>query len=480
MPADEHGDPFELAESLFQDWFQDSLAGKPPPAGYRLWGYKLVRSDRYAGGELRWPDQARMLAGTELNDGYRDGVTSPGTLAIARKVADVALTSAVGGSVLLTVAYNPEDIVDVQDSGLVLVRRAYVADADPAALNLGSGIFRDERYRAFDAVDVPGLRDRERASFLGPEPLEHPGLDTHPRTRAQLGSGDWAAVAVGLYRQPPNDPYDLALALAQVAADETARQRWATLSVHAGILQHALPWDRQVAVQRRIDGYLLEHFGRADPRDEDPQRPMGRAEQWLHMFPYGTGFLNLAETLIEYDTGYDDLAADPDAFVQRLLPKPGRPVPQAVLQSLTPGPVYQIYPGLGDDDGVPRWPELDAVYLPAAGQPRRARLEASGPCSPRERHSLLGGPVAHLQLDPKTRMLRRAQSPGDRGIPVNAAATALLSRYQKAASPDPVRGNVLLIGTRGDGTEADAPDAAVRYLADLGHPVVPNEGLPWY
>ncbi len=478
MPADEHGDPFELAESLFQDWFRDSLAGKPPPAGYRLWGYKLVRSDRCAGGELRWPDQAGMLAETELSDGYRDGVTSPGTLAITGEVADVALTSAVGGSVLLTVAYNPEDIVDAQDSGLVLVRRAYVADADPAALNLGNGIFRDERYRALDAVDVPGLRDRERASFLGPEPLEHPGLDTRPRTRARLGSGDWAAVAVGLYRQPPNDPYDLALALAQVANDETARQRWAKLTVHAGILQYALPWDRQVAVQRRIDGYLLEHFGRADPRDEDPQRPMGRAEQWLHMFPYGPGLLNLAETLIEYDADYDDLAADPEAFVQRLLPKPGGSVPPSVLASLTPGPVYQIYPGLTGDDGVPRWPELDAVYVPAAGQPRRARLEASGPCSPRERQSLLGGPVAYVQLDPKTRMLRRAQASGDTGLPVNTAATALLSRYQEGACADPVRGHVLLIGTRGDGTDADAPDAAIRHLADLGHPVVPREDSP--
>jgi hypothetical protein len=191
MPTAGHDDPFELAESLFQDWFRDSLAGKPPPAGYRRWGYKLVRSDRRAGGELRWPDQTGILAGTELSDGYRDGVTSPGTLAITGEVADVALTSAVGGSVLLTVAYNPEDIVDAQDSGLVLARRAYVADADPAALNLGSGVFRDERYRALDAVDVPGLRDRERASFLGPEPLEHPGLDTHrgrgPGWAAEIG-----------------------------------------------------------------------------------------------------------------------------------------------------------------------------------------------------------------------------------------------------------------------------------------------------
>ena len=97
MPADKQGDPFELAESLFQDWFRDSLAGKPPPAGYRLWGYKLVRSDRCAGGELHWPDQAGLLAETELGDGYRDGVTSPGTLAITGEVADVALTSAVGG-----------------------------------------------------------------------------------------------------------------------------------------------------------------------------------------------------------------------------------------------------------------------------------------------------------------------------------------------------------------------------------------------
>ena len=75
-------------------------------------------------------------------------------------------------------------------------------------------------------------------------------------------------------------------------------------------------------------------------------------------------------------------------------------------------------------------------------------------------------------------MLRRAQAPGDPGIPVNAAATALLRRYQKAASADPVRGHVLLIGTRGDGTEADAPVAAVRHLADLGHPVAPSEDSP--
>ena len=49
MPVDEQGDPFGLIESMFEDLFRDSLDGKQPPAGYRLWGYKLVRSDRRAG-----------------------------------------------------------------------------------------------------------------------------------------------------------------------------------------------------------------------------------------------------------------------------------------------------------------------------------------------------------------------------------------------------------------------------------------------
>jgi hypothetical protein len=351
-----------VAESLFQDRFRDSLDGKPPPAGYRLWGYKLVRSDRCAGGELRWPDRDEVVVETKLSDGYRGGITSPGTFAITPEVADVALTSAVGGSVILTVACNPEDIIDARDSGLLLVRRAYVVDADPAALNLNNGIFRDERYRGLRTVDVSELRDLERASFLGPEPLEHPGLDARPRIRARPGSRDWLAVAVALYRQPPNDPYDLAVALSQVANDETAHQRWTTVTVHAGILQYALPWQRQVAMQRRIDGYLLEQFGRADPRAEDPQRPMGRAEQWLHTFPYGPGLLNLAETLIEYDIDFDDLAAeDPLPFIQRLLPRQHGPSPPCAAEpSLKAGPSYQI--GLGDDE-VPRWPELDAVYL---------------------------------------------------------------------------------------------------------------------
>ena len=57
------------------------------------------------------------------------------------------------------------------------------------------------------------------------------------------------------------------------------------------------------------------------------------------------------------------------------------------------------------------------------------------------------------------------------------------SRPRGATLTEPVTlerdGHVLLIGTRGDDTETDAPDAAVRYLADLRHPVVPNEGLPW-
>jgi len=470
MPVDEQGDPFGLVESMFQDLFRDSLDGKPPPADCRLWGYKLVRSDRRAGGELRWPDKDGVLAETGLSDGYRGGVTDPGTLAITPQVADVALTSGVGGSVLLTVAYNPEDVTEARGTGLVLVRRAYVADADIIAQNLSRGIFRDERYRALDAVDVTGLRDMERASFLGPEPLQLPGLDARVRTRARPGGGDWLAAAVGVYRQPPNDPYDLTLALAQVAHDEAARRRLAEVQVAASVLQHALPWERQVAVQRRVDGYLLEQFGRVDPRTEAPERPMGRAEQWLHTFPYGTEFLNLAETVIEYDIDYDDLAADPLPFVQRLLPRPSVRASHAESPSLKPGPVYQIY-GLGDDDEVPRWPELTAVYLPSAGEPRMVRLEADGPCSPRERQRLLGGPVTHVQLDAGTRMLIRGGAPGRAAV--NEAATVLLSRYREAVSGNPVRGGALLIGTRDDGTEADAPDEAARHLVGLGHPVTP-------
>lgn len=476
MPVDEQGDPFALVESMFQDLFRDSLDGKQPPAGYRLWGYKLVRSDRRAGGELRWPDEDGVLVETGLSDGYRGGVTDPGTLAITPEVADVALTSAVGGSVLLTVAYNPEDIIEARDTGLVLVRRAHVADADIIAQNLSRGIFRDERYRALDSVDVTGLRDAERESFLGREPLRLPGLDARLRTRARPGSGDWLAAAVGVYRQPPNDPYDLALALAQVAHDEAARKQLAAVHVHASILQFALPWERQVAVQRRVNGYLLEQFGRVDPRAEDPERPMGRAEQWLHTFPFGAEFLNLAETLIEYDIDYDDLAADSPAFVQRLLPRPRGNAPQGTSPTLTPGPGYQTYGGLGDDDRVPRWPELTAVYLPAAGKPRMVRLEANGPCSSRERQRLLGGLVTDLQLGTKTRMLLQAGAPS--GAPVNAAATALLSRYPEVPSAEPVRGGALLTGACTDGAEADAPDEAVQHLADLGYPVAPRQDSP--
>ena len=475
MPEDEQADLFGLAGSMPRDWFRDSLAGQQPPEGYRLWGYKLVRSDRSAGGDLRWPDRDQVLVETGRSDGYRGGVTSPGTLAITRKPAEVALTSAVGGSVLLTVAYNPQDVAGTR-GGLVLVARAYVADADIIAMNLNSGIFSDQRYRALDGVDVAGLRDAERASFLGPEPLQRPGLDVRLRTRAGAGSGDWLAAAVGVYRQPPNDPFDLAVALARVAGDEAARRQLAAVHVNASILQCALPWERQVAVQRRVDGYLLEQFGRVDPRTEDPQRPMGRAEQWLHRFPSGTEFLNLAETLIEYDIDYDDLAGGSHAFVQQLLPRPRGSRSQAAAPALTTGPAYQIYGGLGDDDEVPRWPELDAVYLPAAGEPRVVRLEANGPCSARERQLALGGPVTAVQFDAATRMLLRAGPPD--GAPVNAVATALLRRYGEAGPAGTIRGGALLTGTRGDGTEADAPGEAVRLLADLGHPVVPREDSP--
>ncbi len=353
MPADENTDPFTLARSMFRDWFRDSLEGQGPPPGYQEWGYKLVRSDRSAGGGLSWPARGEVLVETGLSDGYRGGVTPPGLLAVARDVAGVAATSAVGGSVLLTVAFNTGDVAGQEVDGVVLVRRAFVADADLAAMNLSSGIFSDARYRPFDTVDVGGLHAAERASFLGPEPLQPPGLDTRPRTTTARpgGSGDWLAVAAAVYRQPPNDPAVLAAALAQLTGDEAARQRLAQLQVHASVLQHALPWDRQVAVQRRVDGYLLEHFGRTDPGREDPARPMSRAEQWLHTL-FAAEFLNLAETLIEYDAGFDDLAADPLALLQRLLPAPAgrRELPSPLLM---PGPAYLIL-NLSGDDGKPQ------------------------------------------------------------------------------------------------------------------------------
>ncbi len=468
MPVNEQDDPFGLVESLFQDWFRDSLDGKPPPAGYRLWGYKLVRSDRCAGGDLRWPEQDNVLVETQLSDGYGDGVTPAGMLAIVRNAADVALTSHVGGSVLLTLAFNPEDIVDTRDNGVMLVRRAYVADADIIAQNLNRGILGDYRYQPLHAVDVLGQQDKERASFLGPEPLQPPGLDVRLRTRSRPGSGDRLAAAIAVYRQPPNDPFDVALALIQVAIDEESGRRLAAVHKNASILQSALPWERQVAVQRRIDGYLLEHFGRVDPRSDDPDRPMGRAEQCLHAFTWGIQFLNLAETLIEWDIDYDDLAdGDSLAFVQRLLPPYRELSRQVAPPVLSPGPAYQIRPWLSD--GVPRWPELDAVYLPAGGEPVLVRLEANGPCSARERHCLLGGPVTHMDLDATTRMLIRADAPGEASV--NAIAAALLSRYSNAASPSPVKGGVLLTGVRSDGAEEDAPEAAVQHLAALGHPV---------
>jgi hypothetical protein len=73
-------------------------------------------------------------------------------------------------------------------------------------------------------------------------------------------------------------------------------------------------------------------------------------------------------------------------------------------------------------------------------------------------------------------MLRRAEAAGDTGLPMNPVATALMSRHLNAASMEPVRGDVLIIGTRGDGTEADAPDDAVRHLAELGHRVARSGG----
>lgn len=463
----------KLVDEMFEDGFRGSLVGKPPPDGYELWGYKLVRSDRSAGGELRWPTE-EMLVESGLSDGSRDGATSPGTLAIACEIADVGLTSSVGGSVLLTLAYNRDDVIDERDGGLVLVRRAYVADADITGFNLSSGVFReDRRYRAFEGLDVSELKDRERASFLGPEPPEFPGLDTRRRVRAEAGSGDWLAAAVSLYRQPPNDPCDLALALAGLAQDKTVMRQFANVTAHSQFLQYALPWERQVAVQRRIDGYLLEHFGRVDPRSEDPERPMGHAEQWLHTIMHGAQFLNLAETLIEYDIDYDDIAEDDSyRFLRRLVPSQSPSRVRTAEPRLTAGPVYLT--GLGDDD-VPRCPELNAVYLPTAGRPRLARIEADGPCSLRIRQLMVGGALTQAELDPQTRMLLRAGASSDTGVPENAIATELAGRYAGTAPAGPVRGNAVIVGVRDDCMETDAPGSIVRKLAGLGYPVAVSD-----
>lgn len=475
-PQDDPGpaldDVLDMPGGIFRDRFRESLAGKPPPDGYRLWAYKLVRSDRRAGGDLRWPADEGVLVESDLSDGHLGGTTSPGVLAIARDITAVEATSSVGGSVLLTLALNPEDIIEERADGLLLARRAIVADADPIAQNLSGGIFRkDPLYRPLDSLHTQALNARERASFLGPEPLELPGLDTRRRVRGTTGRADLLAAAVAAYRQPPNDPYDLALALTRITRDEDARARMADVTVRSSMLQCALPWDRQVAVQRRVDGYLLEQFGRVDPRVEDPQRPMGHAEELLHTVMWGSHLLNMAETLIEYDIDYDDLADDPEyEFVQSLLPRSARSASRfAEEPRLMNGPVYLT--GLGADN-VPRCPELTAVYLPPAGQPQLVRLEADGPSSARERQILTGGPVTHVRLADDTRMLLAAAADAGSGAPPNDTATRLLARYPGAASPPgPVLGHAVIVGIRGDGTETDVPDAVTGHLARLGHPV---------
>lgn len=460
-----------LTGTLFENRFRDSLAGEPPPDGYQHWGYKLVRSDRRAGGELRWPVE-KTLVESELSDGAHEGPTEPGTLAIARSVASAGVTSSVGGSVLLTVAYNPDDVLGERDDGLVLVRRAYVADTDRAGFHLSSGIFtRDPRYRAFDGLDVPALKSRERASFLGPEPLEFPGLDVRRRVRDRTRSGDLLADAVALYRQPPNDAFDLALALSAVVRDKAGGDRMARVTVQASILQRALPWERQVTIQRRIDGYLMEHFGRVDPRYEDPGRPMGCAEQWLHIAVGAGQFLNLAETLIEYDIDYEDLADDDSyEFTRRRLPGPGDSGQTTGEPVLMTGPVYMT--GLGADDGVPVYPKLAAVCLPPEGQPRAMLIEPDGPCAARERQILAGGTPMAVQLDARTRMLLPEQEPGGAALPVNPVATEFLGCYPEASVPGPVRGRAVIVGVTGDGTEeTDAPAGVFSQLAGLGYPV---------
>ncbi|WP_020421084.1 hypothetical protein [Amycolatopsis sp. ATCC 39116] len=472
-------DPFRLAQ-LFEDHFRDSLRGDPPPAGYQHWAYKLVRSDHSAGGSLSWPTEAGALVEPgDHTDGHAHGCTAPGTLAVVTDIRHLARSSAVGGSAVLTLAFGDEDVVTWNDSGLVLLRRAYLADTDPAHLNLGHH-FSDPTYRALNSIDVSSLRARERASFLGPEPLQPPGLDVRRRVASPVPPGDWFRTALACYRQPPNDVFDVAAALAAIAGTKTCADELSTLSLHVGILRNALTWDRQVAIQRRIDGYLHEHFGRADPRTEDPERPMSRIEQWLHLYPYAPQLLNLAETLIELDLIIEDLGDDPAEFLQEILPDLRRlrraserdahaDTESGLGPMLDEGPAFQILPGT--EDAIPRYTTVTALYLTPSGLAKLVSLEdADAPGALRIRQAMLGKPLRTVALGSNAELVCSANADD---LPHNVLANRLL----EACYPDVdelVGGNVIIVGHR-EGHEADVPASLLEQLAGLG--VVPDQEI---
>ena len=344
-------------DRLLLDAFRASLAGEAPPAGFDHWGYTVVRVDYTSGGTLVWPHQDGTMAEPGRHtDGYRGGQTKPGVLAIAPDWHDAATTTDVGGSVLLTLAYRDADIVSTSaPTGLVFVRHALVVDADTGGLHLSTLAGRDIRDRTnvrrdwLPAGDVEALWAIERVTFLGPAPLQRPGKDTRVRTRLPVADGNWLGHAVARYRQPGYDATDVANALASMSV-APANDRSAAATVRAAGLRAGLSWQRQVAIQRRLDGYLLEQFGRVDPRVEDPGRPMTVPEQWLHLWPFGVDFLNMIETVIELDLLVDDLlGGDAMAIIQNQLrdqPEhdPSR-IPGPVLR---PGPICRLVPGSSD------------------------------------------------------------------------------------------------------------------------------------
>lgn len=362
--ADRPQDHVGLIGRQWLDAFRDSLAGAPAPPGYEHWGYAVVRVDYNAGGSFVWPNKDGVVVEPgEHTDGFRGGRTDPGILAITSDWHHAAATTSVGGSVLLTLAFRDADVVDSStrsaEPGLVFVRRALLVDADTGGHHLRALAGRDirdlhsTRTDWLFTADVEALQATERVSFLGPAPLHAPGMDTRVRTRLPIEEGDWLRQAVARYRQPGYTAAHVADALAHLA-DGPATDGFASATVQAGVLRVGLPWAQQVAIQRRLDGYLFGEFGRVDPRVEQPDRPMDVVEQWLHLYPYGTEFLNIVETVIELDLLVDDLIG-PNAlvFTQKLLLR-GRAehgwarFPGPVLR---PGPTYVLLPGAGGEEG---------------------------------------------------------------------------------------------------------------------------------